>query len=170
MQIAGIVQQTKMKTTRNQSMMAYVTLEDDTGAMELLVFAKSIEQYGAYLAENSAVVVTGRISVRDEKAPQLIVNQAMPIADFTQSAQAQPAAPARVGRIYLRLPSETGSAYRRVRPVLNMFPGQTPVVLYFADTRIRRQTFCLPEADLLEELREILGAENVVVQDARQPG
>ena len=169
-QIAGIVQQTKMKTTRNQSMMAYVTLEDDTGAMELLVFAKSIEQYGAYLAENSAVVVTGRISVRDEKAPQLIVNQAMPIADFTQSAQARPAAPARVGRIYLRLPSETGSAYRRVRPVLNMFPGQTPVVLYFADTRIRRQTFCLPEADLLEELREILGAENVVVQDARQPG
>ena len=67
-------------------------------------------------------------------------------------------------RLYLKLPSEAGREYRRVRPVLNMFLGRTPVVLYFADTGLRRQTHCQLEEDLLQELREILGSGNVVVK------
>ena len=47
--IAGIVQNVKMKTTKNQSMMAYVTLEDDTGSMELLTFSNALGQYGSLL-------------------------------------------------------------------------------------------------------------------------
>ena len=160
--IAGVVQQVKMKTTRNNTMMAYVTLEDDAGAMELLVFSNTINQYGAYLSENSAVVVAGKISVRDEKAPQLIANQVWPIGQFGQ--QAKIAAPVKFQKLYLKLPSETGREYRRVRPVLNMFPGRVPVVLYFEDTRLRRQTHCVPEEDLLAELREILGEKNVVLK------
>jgi len=161
--IAGVVQQLKMKTTRNNTMMAYVTLEDDTASMEMLVFSNTINQYGAYLSENMSVVVHGKISVRDEKAPQLIVNQVIPIGDFMQSDQ--PAAIPRKGeRLYLKLPSELGREYRRVRPVLNMFPGKLPVVLYFEDTQLRRQTHCLPEPELLQELREILGEKNVVLK------
>ena len=161
--IAGVVQQVKMKTTRNNTMMAYVTLEDDTAAMELLVFSNTINQYGAYLSENMTVVVSGKISVRDDKAPQLIANQVYPIEDFRQREQ-RPIQTIRGGKLYLKLPSETGRAYRRVRPVLNMFPGKLPVVLYFEDTRLRRQTHCLPEPELLQELREILGENNVVLK------
>ena len=164
--IAGIVQQVKMKTTRNNTMMAYVTLEDDVGAMELLVFSNTINQYGSYLSENTAVVVSGKISVRDEKAPQLIANQVWPMAQFTQQTGGQEPAPAPVRgeRLYLKLPSEMSREYRRVRPVLNMFLGKTPVVLYFEDTRLRRQTHCLLDSDLLQELREILGEANVVLK------
>ena len=163
--IAGVVQQVKMKTTRNNSMMAYVTLEDDVGAMELLVFSNTINQYGAYLSENTAVVVQGKISVRDEKAPQLVCNQVWTMEQFIQQNKSGAVAqPVQGGRLYLKLPSETGREYRRVRPVLNMFLGKTPVVLYFADTRLRRQTHCLLDPDLLQELREILGEENVVVK------
>ena len=162
-QIAGIIQQMKMKTTRNNTIMAYVTLEDDTGDMELLAFSSAVERYSSLLNTNTAVVVAGRISVRDEKAPQLIVNQVYAIADFTGGApQAVPQEKPR--RLYLRLPSEESRAWRRVRPVLNMFPGQTPVVLYFQEPGIKRKGFCLPDEDLLKELREILGAENVVCQ------
>ena len=164
--IAGIVQQVKMKTTRSNTMMAYVTLEDDTGAMELLVFSNAINQYGSYLSENTAVVVSGKISVRDEKAPQIIANRVWPIDQFTRQPEAQVQAPPAVKgeRLYLKLPSEAGREYRRVRPVLNMFLGRTPVVLYFADTGLRRQTHCQLEEDLLQELREILGSGNVVVK------
>ena len=152
-----------MKTTRNNTIMAYVTLEDDTGDMELLAFSSAVERYSSLLSTNTAVVVAGRISVRDEKAPQLIVNQVYAIADFTGGApQAVPQEKPR--RLYLRLPSEESRAWRRVRPVLNMFPGQTPVVLYFQEPGIKRKGFCLPDEDLLKELREILGAENVVCQ------
>ena len=159
--IAGVVQQVKMKTTRNNTMMAYVTLEDDAGAMEMLVFSNAMNQYGVYLSENSTVVVTGKISVRDEKAPQLIVNQ---VWSMDQFALVVPKEQLVGEKLYLKLPTETGLEYRRVRPVLNMFPGKVPVVLYFADTKLRRQTHCLLDSDLLQELREILGEENVVLK------
>ena len=45
-----------------------------------------------------------------------------------------------------------------------MFPGPVPVVLYFADTKIKRQTHCLPDPGLFTELREILGPDNVVLR------
>ena len=53
--IAGIVEAIKMKTTRSGSMMAYVTVEDDTGSMELLTFSTILNQYGSLLYENAAV-------------------------------------------------------------------------------------------------------------------
>ena len=155
--VAGVVQQIKMKTTRNHTTMAYVMLEDDSGSMELLTFSKVLEQYHQLLAENQAVVVCGRISVRDEKSPQLIVNQVWPVEGFTDESR-------RAQRLCIKIDTETGRQWRRVRPVLNMFPGPVPVVLYFADTKLRRKAQCLLDADFLAELREILGAENVVVQ------
>ncbi len=163
--IAGIVQQIKMKTTRNNSLMAYVSLEDDTGAMELLVFANAMERYGGYLTENSAVVVTGRISVRDEKAPQVILNQAWPLDQYTETAQS-PVRTADSGprKLYLQIPSQNSREDRRVRPVLQMFPGRIPTVLFYADTRARCQTYCDLQPELLQELREMLGEENVVIK------
>lgn len=68
--ICGVVTSSKTKTTKNNSLMAYVTVEDDTASMELLCFSRVLENCGAYLKENQAVVVRGKLSVRDEKAPR----------------------------------------------------------------------------------------------------
>ena len=146
-------------------MMAYVTLEDDTGAMEMLVFSNAIDRYGNFLVENAAVVISGKISVREEKAPQLIVNQAWSLESYAQGkALNLDVKPMEVNKLYLQLPAENSREARRIRPVLNMFPGRTPVVLFYADTRARRQTWCLPDPDLVTELRLILGEKNVVLK------
>ncbi len=166
--VAGVVQNVKMKTTRNNSMMAYVTLEDDTGAMELLVFSNALNQYGNCLTENAAVVIQGKLSVRDEKEPQMILNRAVPIDQFEGQARRQEPGNRRdvpqAGKLYLRLESESAPVFRKVTAVLHMFPGSMPVVLFFADTRARRGAACLPDADLFQELRELLGEENVVIK------
>ena len=80
--VAGIVQSVKMKTTRNNSMMAYVSLEDDTALVEMLAFSNVLNQYGGYLKENTPVVITGRLSLRDDKEPQIVINRARPMSDF----------------------------------------------------------------------------------------
>ncbi len=91
--VAGIVQSVKMKTTRNNSMMAYVTVEDDTAAMEMLAFSKVLGEFGGYLKENSPVVITGRLSIRDEKEPQIVINRARPISDYADRGMAAAPAP-----------------------------------------------------------------------------
>ena len=52
--IAGVVTSSKTKTTKNNSLMAYVTVEDDTASMELLCFSRVLDTCGAYLKENQA--------------------------------------------------------------------------------------------------------------------
>ena len=157
--IAGIVETVRMKTTRNNSMMAYVTLEDDTGSIELLAFSNVIARSGTYLKENTAIVAEGRLSVRDEKAPQMVLNEARPIVEV---AAAAPVAQAQ--KLYLKLPGEGGTEDRKTRAILNMFPGELPAVLYYADSGVRRGTRCSLRADMLAELKALLGEASVVLK------
>ncbi len=166
--IAGIVQNLKVKTTRNNSVMAYITVEDDTASVELLAFSNVLSQYGGYLKENSPVVITGRLSLRDDKEPQIVVNRARPMSDFSrETAEAEPALPAsqpRQGKLYLRLPGEDQVLYPKIRAILNMFPGDSTAVLYFEDTKQRRGTRVSLMDSMLRELKNVLGDANVVIK------
>ena len=164
--VAGVVQNVKMKTTRNNSMMAYVTMEDDTASVEMLAFSNVLNQFGGYLKENSAIAVTGRLSLRDDKEPQIVVNRVRPISDFAKAEEQQPERnpEIRKGTLYLRLDSEQDARYTKVKAILNMFPGESTVVLYFADTGTRRGTKCILRDSMLQELKNILGDGNVVLK------
>ena len=166
--VAGIVQSLKMKTTRNNSMMAYVTVEDNTAAIEMLAFSNVLNQYGGYLRENSPVVVTGRLSIRDEKEPQIVINRARPIADFANNPVAeepvQQPVPVHSGTLYLKISSESDPCMRKIRAILNMFPGKDAVVLYFADTKVRRGTKCMLSGSMIQELKNVLGTANIVLK------
>ena len=167
--VAGIVQAVKMKTTRSNSMMAYVTVEDDTAAIEMLAFSNVLNQYGGYLKENSPVVVTGRLSIRDEKEPQIVINRARPMSDFANQEIVPGPEDTKQNRIhqgtlYLRLPTEDQKLYPKIKAILNMFPGDSGVVLYFADTRQRRGTRCVIMDSMLQELKNVLGEANVVLK------
>ena len=166
--VAGIVQAVKMKTTRNNSMMSYVTVEDDTASIEMLAFSNVLSQYGGYLRENSPVVITGRLSLRDDKEPQIVINRARPISDFAESnpepIRKLTSNEIRTGTLYLRLPGEEGKLFPKIRAILNMFPGDSAVVLYFADTKQRRGTRCALMDSMLQELKSVLGEANVVLK------
>ena len=170
--VAGIVQTVKTKSTRNNSVMAYVTMEDDTAAIEMLAFSSVLGQYGELLKENSAVVVTGRLSLRDDKEPQILINRVRRILDFAaqperpdQTGESRPAqAPQQNRTLYLRLPGENGKLYPKIKAILNMFPGSEKAVLFFEDTRARRGTQCALRENMLAELKAVLGEKNVVVK------
>ena len=167
--VAGIVQNVKMKTTRNNSMMAYITVEDNTAAIEMLAFSSVLNQFGGYLKENSAVVITGRLSVRDEKEPQIVINRARPISDFAEgNPEPEMERPApqmqKQGTLYLKISSETDPVCRKVKAIVNMFPGESGVVLYFADTKLRRGSRCNLDDRMIQELIKVLGSANVVIK------
>ena len=59
--LAGVVASARTKTTRSNTLMAYVVLEDDTGSMEMLVFARVLGEAGPYLKEGVPVLAEGRL-------------------------------------------------------------------------------------------------------------
>lgn len=159
--LAGVVAAAKTKTTKNNSLMAYVTLEDDTGSLELLVFSRVLEESGSYLQVNLPILTEGRISVRDEKAPQLMCDRVTPLSQVPEPAGA--AAPLS-GKLYLRFARSDDPLLTRVRNLFVLFPGQQTAVLYLADSKRRLGARCLLHPALLQELKELLGEENVVLQ------
>ena len=164
--VAGIVQSVKMKTTRNNSMMAYVTVEDDTASMEMLAFSNVLSQFGNYLTENAPVVIIGRLSMRDDKDPQIVINRARPMTDFSENVQPEPPEkPKKLeGTLWLKLESQNDPRYGKIKAIVNMFPGNSDVRVFFADIRKMSGAKADLDARMIDELRNVLGNENVVVK------
>ncbi len=172
--VAGIITAYKTRTTKNNTMMAYVTVEDEMGAMELLCFSRTMEQSGSYIAVNNPVLVKGRLSMRDDKPPQIMCDSLFPLRDvehlpeFRQNQavdrKEQDIRRQREKTIYLRIPSVDSPAFTHLRLVMTMFEGHTPVKIRVADTGKLIGTNCLLHDALIAECVEWLGAENVVVK------
>ena len=160
--VAGIISSVKTKTTKSNFLMAYVTLEDDTAAMELLCFSRVLTDSGAYLKANTPVLVQGKISVRDEKEPQIMVDRVQPLVTGGET----PAAAASDRRtLWVKLP-DGGAYFTWLKRLFSMFPGEQPAVIYLADSGKKLRAQCLHHNALFDELTEQLGAKNVVVKDS----
>ena len=166
--VAGVIQSIRTRPTRNGSLMAYIVLEDDTAAMEMLAFSSILRRYDSFLKENQPVMITGKLTVRDEKDPQLMVDRArllldseepIPLPDLPPRSQLAPDQ-----RLYLRVDKLDSRDFRKTRAMLNLFPGLTQVILVAADTGKRYGTRCDPEPGMLQELRRVLGEKNVVIK------
>ena len=166
--IAGIIQTVKTKLTRSNSTMAYVTMEDDTASIEMIAFSGVLNEYGGYLKENTPVVVVGKLSLRDDKEPQVIVNRVRLISDYTESAPRREEQPAQEipqgSTLYLRLPNEDCKEFRKIKAIVNMFPGDGKVIVFFADTRKRMGVRCMLHGSMIGELERMLGEENVILK------
>ena len=165
--LAGVVTSSKTKTTKNNSLMAYVVVEDESGSIEMLCFSRTLDICGPYLRENQAVVVKGKLSVRDEKAAQLMCDSAYPLE--TAAGGLPPPAPqsgklVKGETLYLKFPSLDHPAVRHMKLVFTMFPGDTQVKMVMADTRKVYGTQALLHQALIQEAKETLGGENVVVK------
>jgi DNA polymerase-3 subunit alpha len=71
--MGGMVTAVRTKVTKNNALMAFVTLEDLTGETECLLFPKVYDQLRSLIEEDSAIVFTGELSINEEDAPKLLV-------------------------------------------------------------------------------------------------
>lgn len=181
--LAGIVTGRTEKLTRDGRRMFFLTLEDRYAEMEVIVFAGQAEKFGAYLTVESAAFVSGRLSIRDDEPPKLILSDAALLmtnetfrakqaADKAADKKEEPASKnsdktpsAGEKKLYLRVPSKEDPLFRTALLILRQHPGPTPVVLYDGKTgkySMKTDGGVTPGDSLLSKLSEYLGEENVV--------
>ncbi len=166
----------RVQNTKSGARMAYIQLEDLYGAIELVAFPKLLAQYEALLQPGQVVLVTGRLDIPEEKDPKLLGERVEPVPEKVpqETAEAVPVpapaakkAPSTHAGLYLKLPTDSGEVYRHAQRLVQVFEGHTPVYLRFADTgrlvRTPRDWWCDPQPILLQELRRLLGEDNVAV-------
>jgi DNA polymerase-3 subunit alpha len=163
--LAGLLSGVKTKTTRNNSLMATATLEDRAGSVELLLFSNTLTRYGGYVKNDNAVLIAGKISVRDDRPAQILVDEVRPLGEWESVPPPTEEEEASAHKkLYVKLPSANGREAGRILAMMQFFPGVTPVTLVYADTGKRLGGECSPDPRLLDECKALLGEENVVLK------
>ena len=172
----------KIMTTKSNTLMAFTTVEDLTGTMELLIFPRVLAECRAALQENAVVVANGRVSVKEEEAARLIVEGVQPIEHYDPSQSFGKNRVEKVRRetgggetagYFLTVPSRQGPEMHKVENLLcNIFDGGTTKVYFrFADTgqKVLARHMAIKDDPLLRaELERILGKDHVKVQTAER--
>ena len=172
----------KIMTTKSNTLMAFTTVEDLTGTMELLIFPRVLAECRAALQENAVVVANGRVSVKEEEAARLIVEGGQPIEHYDPSQSFGKNRVEKVRRetgggetagYFLTVPSRQGPEMHKVENLLcNIFDGGTTKVYFrFADTgqKVLARHMAIKDDPLLRaELERILGKDHVKVQTTEQ--
>ena len=181
-EMGGILTAVKGKSTKKGDYMAFATLEDLTGQIECLVFPRVHERYQALLQEDEIAVLSGRLSVREEEEPKLIVESICRIEDWQKKkeasaerkdvpagtegrTEARQAAEARK-KLFLRLERKQMD---RASALLALGAGEIPVYMHLPEEKITllcpRDHWSDGSESSLRRLREELGEANVVLKE-----
>lgn len=183
--VAGILGPVRLKTTKSNSMMAYTTLEDLTGSVELMIFSRLLSSASAIIREGETVMVRAQITAREEEAPKLKCddiallssdgfandhllpkrNGSIPVARGADTAPPSNQA-VKPRKVFIRVNDENDAMLDRARALAEIFIGTLPVVLYDGRTKAKRRLERTVSDDtlFLSEMRRLMGEENVVVQ------
>ena len=194
--MGGILTEVKGKATKKGAYMGFITLEDLTGQIECLVFPKVYERYQGMMAVDDLVVLHGRLSIREEEAPKLLVEKLLPLEAWhpEESAPAAPmgqstarpvpppkrhtseapkltdaqAAAKAPRKLYLRLNRPQMDA---ASSTLSLYPGSVPVYLHLPAEKMTllapKTGWCDASDGCLNRLNALLGAENVKLLESR---
>ena len=165
--LVALVAAKKLKITKQNETMAFITLEDMTGSMEMLVFPKVLALYSSLLREGEAVVVTGRLSTREDEEPKVICEKVTrPEELFSPEEAAGRSASGKRTGLFLLCPGMEEPATVKARELLAAFPGKTPVYFRFRDSGkmllAPKELWADVSEPVLRKLRSVLGEDCVV--------
>ena len=158
--VGGMITSKTMKATKNNKMMAFITIEDLLGTVEVIVFPRDYEKNASLLNLDSKVFVSGRISAEEEKASKLILEKIVPFETVRR-------------QLWIQFPdmdayrNQEDSLYR----ILMDSEGDDEVIIYVRKEKMKK---VLPasrnvkaDQELLERLAAVFGEKNVKAVEKR---
>ena len=154
--IGGMITEKTIKYTRNNKVMAFLTVEDLLGTVEIVVFPRDYEKWQSMLNEDARVFVQGRVNAEDDKPSKLILEKVRAFEDMPQELWIQ-----------FKDKAEYAEKEQELLETLKGYSGVSAVVIYLKDVNAMKR---LPAGyharisdSLTGELRKKYGESNVKV-------
>ncbi len=152
--IGGIIESKTIKYTKSNRIMAFLTIEDLVGTVEVIIWPDDYEKNSALLNEDSKVFIEGRVSAEDEKDAKLICSRIIP---FDQVPK----------KLWIKFATKDG--YRKNEGLLNKIiadsDGKDIIVIYVEETKERKTlppgSSVMADKKLIAELSEAFGSDNI---------
>lgn len=153
--LGGILASVNQKITRNNTMMAFLQLEDLTGTIEVIVFPKTLDRVRESIKEDSLVVIKGRISIKEDELPKLICETIEPLEKINSS------------KVYIKVENmnHAKAFIKEARAIPEEYKGDTAVYLFTSNDRKQyrgpRDIWINIASDAISYLKELMGEDNV---------
>ena len=161
------VVRTKTINTKAGGMMAFISVEDLSGSMEVLAFPKVLLAASEAVHDNAVVVIKGRVSYKEDEPSKLIADSIVDVERYEPDKIKTDIKSTKNG-LWLKLSSMRSESFEETKNLLQIFEGNFPVYMYFEDTKQRmlapKSLWCTQSDLLVSELERVLGAGNVKVK------
>ena len=154
--IGGMIAGKTVKFTRNNKAMAFLTIEDLTGSVEVIVFPKDYERFSSFLNEDEKVFVVGHATVEDEQNGKIICERIVPFDSVPRE-------------VWLQFATKEAYAAQesQLYEILHDSDGNDEVVIYVtsekAVKRLGKHLTVHANTELLNRLTNFVGGKNVKV-------
>ncbi|WP_217078083.1 DNA polymerase III subunit alpha [Clostridium baratii] len=155
--LGGILTEVKQKVTRNNTIMAFLKLEDLDGEIEVIVFPRTLDRIRESIAEDALVTIKGRINIKEDEPPKLICEK----IDGLEKVDSN--------KVYIRVNDneEAKKINHYIKTDLVEYKGDSAVYIFNAKDkksyRLARETWLNLDTDIISVLKETCGEENVKV-------
>lgn len=154
--VGGMIDTITLKTTRNGKTMAFITLEDLYGVMEILIFPNVLERYRYMLKENEKIFVKGKVSIGDDEQGKLICDQIISFDKVPRELWIQ-----------FKDKNEYMLKENELLEFIRNSDGNDTLIIYCKAEKVKkvfpRNMRINADADMINQLSEKYGADNVKV-------
>ena len=169
--MAGIITAKKTLITKSSKMMAFVDMEDLLGTVEVVVFPNVYERYGALVAEDSIVAITGTINFKEGEVPKLLAEKIVDLRELKRSGNVKPQSIRSAkkseqpeGIIKIKLPEgDTGRILEEIKVIMQQHKGRCQAIIYMpagGSFRTDEALWVQPDGDFRKKIVAIVGEAN----------
>ena len=152
---AGIITSIKKKYTKNNKIMAFVTVEDLYGTAEFIVFESTYMNCKSSLVEENIVIIDGRLSIREDDTPTIIASE---IKEFTEKKQSV---------LVLNITDSSENEKDKLRGAIRYFSGDRNNINVYVEINGEKKSCgqIYLTNDILEMFKEIIGQDKVKIDN-----
>ncbi|HAL63174.1 MAG TPA: DNA polymerase III subunit alpha, partial [Clostridiales bacterium] len=164
--ICGIIAARKNKITKNNTQMAFLRLEDLFGTIEVIVFPKILQQYSGIMTEGKAVLIEGRVSIREDEEPKILCETAALLDEIkTQDHNNQEFYVKDRRTLFIRMGTYDETVLKTAAKLLKLHSGETPVCFFISDSKKRiyvpESCYIDEKSGIINDISAIFGENNV---------
>lgn len=162
---AGIITSVKKKYTKNNTIMAFVTVEDLYGSTEIIVFENCYNRASGVLLEDNIVLIEGRLSIREDDDVKIVANSIVDFENVIKATEKENTQEQKPKILTLNIQNATEKQKTRLRGAIRFFSGErNNIAVQIIDNEgIKPCGAIYLNKDILTEFEEILGKENVKI-------
>ncbi|SET46899.1 DNA polymerase III catalytic subunit, DnaE type [Natronincola peptidivorans] len=155
--VGGVIVEKVTKTTKNNQLMAFITLEDLFGTIECIIFPKTLNEYTELIKEDTIVIIEGTLNLKDEEKPKILANKIQPLVKMEDN------------KLYIKINrKEDIVLIEKAKNIFKKYHGNVPVYVYIQKEnktlRADRDLWVKLNDQLMKELSEVFGEKAIKIK------